>query len=569
MRLSLNQRGASQIILPLFLIAGIALAVYLAQQQTELTPSAQDATAPTGCKKITPASRSVCYKTDAGSAPVDCKESMQEGKGDHPDHKVKEVTWTFSGGWKNVSGKGELTGDGDRLDLGSMPPRFDSPSGKSFEQIDNDPISSNGTNRDGEKIAYRVRGGQAVVVEFAFTKVGTNFQGVTTNPDGTPAKTYDKDKSYAFVPENEGSDVRCDGVGTTSTGSKSNGDSCDNGKQTECKSGRCSNSKCVQGTKAGNASCTNREECQSNTCTNGKCEGGSIATGRACDDDDQCASNKCGTDGKCVSAIASASPRSSASPRASSAGGGGGGATASTAPGASTTPGASTAPAASTPAASTPAGSTPPAASTPPGTTPVRLTKAEITGFKTNFDALYARLGTTKDTGNMKIVSTIANNELTAIVSQLSTCPDDANVGTCVDTKFRTRFDLAKTAARLTAFYGTFNGIKGICVKSDLGLNPLITGTSQTNVTGRVNPCTDRLVGTRIWMIFTGGTFTPILSTDTRFPQNPSCQTLPSTAPTDVAGHYRNAETLFNSQPGFLQNTLCDGKTLVVPGGTT
>src|SRR5205814_10670657 len=100
------------------------------------------------------------------------------------------------------------------------------------------------------------------------------------------------------------------------------------------------------------------------------------------------------------------------------------------------------------------------------GTVPVPLTKAEITGFKTSFDALYARLGTTKDQGNLKVVSTLANDELTSITSQLSTCPDDANVGTCLNQKFRTRFDFAKTAARLTAFYAIFNNVSRLCVKS-------------------------------------------------------------------------------------------------------
>jgi hypothetical protein len=42
-------------------------------------------------------------------------------------------------------------------------------------------------------------------------------------------------------------------------------------------------------------------------------------------------------------------------------------------------------------------------------------------------------LGTTKDTGNLKIVSGIANTELTSIVSQLSTCPDDAGGEFCGD----------------------------------------------------------------------------------------------------------------------------------------
>jgi hypothetical protein len=66
-------------------------------------------------------------------------------------------------------------------------------------------------------------------------------------------------------------------------------------------------------------------------------------------------------------------------------------------------------------------------------------------------------------------------------------------------------------------------------------------------------------------MIFANKAFTPILSTDARFPANPSCQTIPA----DVLAHYRNAETLFSTQAGFIQNTLCDGKTSVAPGGGT
>ena len=547
MRLPINQRGISQIILPLFLFAAIGLAVYLVQQQTELTPSAQEivTTAPTGCEKVTPSNRKVRYKNCSSSAqecPADKVTNLIARDGEEDvnidwifdgkkvsTYALKEIVWDFGSNWKGYTTKGPRRSDGDRYNTGK--PRFDGPGGKSYHETDTDEITT-GT-------LWRVKYGDGQVVEYAYSSPGTNYQGL-------PGSRYDETKSYAFVPTDPNSDTKCDGTGSGSTGSKAANAVCERG--TECKSGVCTNKKCAsQGNKAGGSACRDGIECQSGKCSNDKCEGGTKSTGSACEDDSDCASNICGSNDRCVAP--SPSPARTASPRASAAGGA-----------ASTAPSASGSPAASTPAASAPT------ASTPPGTSPVRLTKAEITGFKNNYDALATRLGSVASgSGNLQIVSGIAGSELNSIVSQLPTCPDDANVGTCLDTKFRTRFDLAKTAARLAAFYGTFNGVKGICVKSDLGLNPLITGTSQTGVTGRVNLCTDRLVGTRIWMIFAGGAFTPILSTDTRFPANPSCQNLPA----DVMTHYRNAETLFNTQPGFLQNTLCDGKTLVVPGGGT
>lgn len=552
MRLSLNQRGASQIILPLFLIAGIALAVYLSQQQTELTPSAAEP--PTGCVKVSPQKRFVRYK-NCSSASENCGDvttlvedtdrngendadpNLQIGGKTVATYPLKESVWEYERGWRLSETKGPRQSDGDRISVSKG--RFDVPGGnKGYEETDSDPTSSDGVTRDGFKVEY----GSGVVVEFVFSKEGTNYQGL-------PGKTFDYSKSYAWVPSDPNSSVKCNGTGTT-TGTKNANAACEEGK--ECKSGVCTNKKCAAtGNKAGGAACTEGIECQSGRCSNRKCDGGSKTIGAACEDDAECASNICSTTNRCVAPSPSPA-RGSGSPRASGGGGGGG-----TNPPASTNPGASTAPGASASASASIAPTTPPG-----GTTPVHLTKAEITGFANSYKALEAKLPTTS-TGNLKIVSGIATTELTSIVSQLPTCPDDANVGTCLDSKFRTRFDLAKTAARLSSFYGIFNGVNGICVKSDLGLNPLITGTSQTGVTGRVNLCTDRLVGTKIWMVFAGGAFTPILSTDTRFPTTPTCQTLPQ----DVITHYRNAETLFKTQAGFVENTLCDGKTSVAPGG--
>lgn len=605
MLLPINQRGISQIILPLFLLAAIGLTVYLAQQPTELTPSAAVVTeAPTGCKKVTPISRSICYKKSATSPPEQCRQSDREAPHEFKEYPIKEITWTFSDGWKNVGSKGENQADGDRFESPSVPPRFDSSSGKSYEKIDNDRIEG-----DGNRIAYRVKnGGQAVVAEYAYTKIGTNFQGVTTNPDGSPARTYDKDKSFAFVPTDENSGVRCDGIATsTTTGSKNNGAACTANKGTECKSGICTNSVCAQGAKKGNESCKNKEECESDTCSNGRCSGGSRANGQSCDGPSECASNKCESN-KCIAAIASSSPTrsGSATPRASSGSGGsgGGGSTITPAPAAS---GADIWQAVELSRCIQACGSTFPStgtcyfnqarnlyncsrsvgsycennnwcdsgfcdiskktcqAQTTGDTTlsTVSLTKAEITGFRNSYNALAARLGTATNSGNLRVVSGIAGPELDSIVTQLPTCPDDVNVGKCLDDKFRTRFDFAKTAARLSAFYAIFNSVSGICVKSDFGLNPLITAASQNNLQGRVNLCSEPTAAQKVWRIFVGGKFEQVLSTDTRWPSNPTCATLPQ----DVLTHYRNAETLFNTQAGFTLNTLCDGKTLVVPGG--
>src|SRR5688572_26571818 len=112
MPLSLNQRGASHIILPLFLLAAIGLAVYLAQQQTELTPSAEEivTNAPTGCTKITPSKRFVRYKNCSSSSTA-CNDQTNllpsDGEKDSdPNYEfdgkkvasyaLKEVVWEFS-----------------------------------------------------------------------------------------------------------------------------------------------------------------------------------------------------------------------------------------------------------------------------------------------------------------------------------------------------------------------------------------------------------------------------------------------------------------------------------------
>jgi hypothetical protein len=551
MRLPLNQRGASQILLPLFLLAAIGLSVYLVQQRTDLIPSAQTAiSTPTDCTRITPqaASRYICYK-DGPTAAL-CKSSQAEASGENPEYKVKEIGYTWSNGWKSFSLKGAVTADGDRVGIGSdgyqgkAEVRFDDTSGKSYESEESKQLNGNS-----DYVLTEYKGG---IAEYSFMENGTNFQGIS-------GKTYKADKSFAFVPNKSG--VNCGpGGGSTNnntgnttnntTGSKKTGDTCVRGS--DCQSGTCTNEKCdATGSKAGGADCTKAAECQSGTCTNNKCAGGTRSVGQSCDGPNECASNKC-TDGKCVSAAASASPKATSSPKASSGstsgGGASGGSTASTAPSGSTAPGASV-----------------PTASTPASTTPVSLTKAEITGFKASFDALDRRLGTASQSGNLNIVAGIARNELNSIVSQLPTCPDDANVGSCLDSKFRTRFDLAKTAARLSAFYAIFNNVSGICVKSDFGLNPLITATAQTGTVGRVNLCSEPTAARRIWKIFINGRFEDMLSTDTRFPPNPTCASLPQ----DVLAHYRNAETLFSTQTGFIQNSLCDGKTTVAPGGGT
>lgn len=193
-------------------------------------------------------------------------------------------------------------------------------------------------------------------------------------------------------------------------------------------------------------------------------------------------------------------------------------------------------------------------------TVPSSLTKNEITKFQSSFSVLYTRLGTTKNTGNLKIVSEIANTELASLVSDITNCKDDAAVGTCLE-KYRERFNFAKTAARLSAFYAIFNGVGGICGKADFGLTTLITAVSDNNITARVNLCqTQDLV--KIWRVFTGA-FRPIIATDTRWPANPTCITppnaLPNTEPINVLEHYRQAEILFKNRPGFVENTPCNG----------
>lgn len=551
MRLSLNQRGVFNALLPLVLLVAIGLGVYLVQQQTELTPSAQEFNPPTGCRKVTPGTRSVKYK-NCQSASEACGDETRlvasDGERDvDPNfqfdgktvasYPLKESVWDF-GGWKLYGTKGPRQSDGDRTDVSVG--RFDGPNGKSYEEVDADPY---GSNREAYKIVYREKGGQSTIVEIAYTKSGTNYQGL-------PGTTYDKSKSYAIVPENAGTTTKCDGAGAT--GTKNTGASCSNGN--ECKSGSCTNQKCdATGTKAGGAACTNGSECQSGQCSNQKCSGGSRSTGSACDQNSQCASNKCEAN-KCVSATTSPSPRASgsATPRPS-----GSGSAASPAPGSS--PAASPSPSASAGASPSPAASTSPAPSgSPTGSpVPISLTKAEITGFRSSYGALEARLGSASNSGNLKVVATIARSELDSIVSQLPTCPDDANVGTCLDQKFRTRFDFAKTAARLSAFYAIFNNVSGICVKSDFGLQPLITATSANGNSGRVNLCTEPTASQKIWRVFFGGRFEQVAATDTRWPANPTCPSLPQ----DVMTHYRNAEKLFDTQPNFTQNTACDGVT--------
>lgn len=559
MRLSINQRGVSNILFPLIILAAIGLGVYLVGRPTNITPHAEEAVtqAPSGCIKVTPGNRQVRYKNCTSSSQncgdtTNLLSSNQEQDVD-PNYQfdgkvvatyaLKESVWDFGQGWKNFNTKGPRQSDGERGDVGAG--RFDGPNNKSYTESGATELSGGG---------YKIKYGSGEVIEYAYSTQGTNYQGL-------PGNRYDPSRSYAFVPSDSNSTTKCDG--TSSTGSKKTGESCTKGS--DCQSGSCTNNKCdATGVKKGGEACTKGTECQSGQCSNNKCSGGSRTTGSACDNNSDCASNKC-ENSRCVSATASSSPRSSSSPRPSGSsstgggggGGGGGGTTSSPSPGSSASPAPSGSAAASTSPSPAPSGS---GTVTP---VPVSLTKAEITGFKSSFEALYARLGTTKDTGNLKIVSDIAKNELDSIVSQLPTCPDDANVGKCLDQKFRTRFDFAKTAARLTAFYAIFNGVSGICVKSDFGLNPLITSTSQNNQQGRVNLCTEPTAAQKIWRIFVGGKFEQILSTDTTWPANPTCATLPQA----VTEHYRNAEKLFNTQSGFTENTLCDGKTLVVPGG--
>lgn len=613
-----NQSGFSGFILPLFLLAAIGLSVYLVQQRTNLIPFAQNTTPtpPNGCNMITlnKNNRYVSFKDAEGEGTGEIKSTGPEyempsrdnnfngGKGaDLRKYEHKDVVYKFEFGgdtWQigtrktkgaddvqkenvapgefnkvtnwvkyfecenlgfNANNNTCLTSDpgngsppipsGGLFPLASMS-HFDRPgTAKSWiKSPDGKKYETSGTNTDVRQIGnYRVttfdNGRFAVYTRYKTGGTGTNEQGVPLTI-GTNMKSYagisfpvitqrTAEEKFIFAPKDPNSNVKCDGggnggggAGNGGTGTKPSGAACTDGN--ECLSGTCTNKKCSgEGTKPGGAACTDGAECQSKTCTNKKCAGGSTVTGRACDENSDCASNKC-INNRCAAVSVSPSPSSRPSPST----------TASASPSASAVP-------------------------LPSGTTVVSLTKAEITGFKSSFDALNARLPGATLSGNLKIVSGIANTELTSIVSALPTCPDDANVGKCVDEKFRTRFDLAKTAARLSAFYAIFNSIPGICVKADIGLNPLITATSQASTAGRVNLCTDRLVATKLWMVFLAGKFTPILSTDSRFPPNPTCATLPA----DVLSHYRNAESLFKTQAGFIQNTLCDGKTTVAPGG--
>lgn len=559
MRLSLNQRGVSNILFPLVILAAIGLGVYLVQQQTELTPSAQQVptTAPTGCRKVTPGTRSVQYK-NCQSASENCSNvtplAQSNGEQDTDvnyrfppgsgpvvkDYPLKESVWDFGGGWKLYNMKGPRQSDGERTTISKG--RFDGPNGKSYKEVDDDPV---GANREATRIIYREDSGQSTVVEYAYKITGSNL----VNYQGLPtSEKYDPSRSYAFVPETAG--AKCDGAGGTSATKKDTGEACT--APADCKSNICTNQRCAEGSKANGLSCSNDSECQSGNCgSNNRCQAGTGGSGESCQNGGDCASGRC-TNGRCTTPTPTPSP----SPRSSTGGGtgtpgSGGGTTSSTPP--SSAPSASVLPASPSPAASgSPAGSP----------VPISLTKAEITGFRNSYNALETRLGNATSSGNLRVVAGIARSELDSIISQLSQCPDDASVGTCLDQRFRTRFDFAKTAARLSAFYGIFNNVSGLCVKSDFGLNPLITATSQNNLQGRVNLCTEPTAAQKIWRIFVGGKFEQVLSTDTRWPANPTCATLPQ----DVLTHYRNAETLFNTQPGFTLNTLCDGKTLVVPG---
>src|SRR5579872_982346 len=76
---------------------------------------------------------------------------------------------------------------------------------------------------------------------------------------------------------------------------KEGGEECDKGS--ECKSGQCTEGKCVS-KKAGGESCENDSECTRGTCEAGKCTG-KKADGEDCESDDECDSGKCKAD-KCV-----------------------------------------------------------------------------------------------------------------------------------------------------------------------------------------------------------------------------------------------------------------------------
>lgn len=253
-------------------------------------------------------------------------------------------------------------------------------------------------------------------------------------------------------------------------------------------------------------SCDQGSECKSGVCTNNKCAQGTKPNGAACTSGNECQSKTC-TNGKCTASTTNNTTNNTNNTTNNSTN--------------NTTNGDKG-----------------------------ELTKAEITGFKSNYDALYAKLGSAKDSGNLKVVSTTAEEELESIISEFTKCPDDNKVGKCLDKNFGKRFDYAKTAARLSAFYAIFNGVAGVCVKSDFGLNPLISASN-----GRVVLCSDNTGSTKVWKTFSQGQFSPL--TDSKFPASPTCATLPA----DVLTHYRNAEKLVTGQEGFIENTKCDGKT--------
>jgi len=548
-RRTTNQSGFSQIILPLFLIAAIGVTVFLVQQRTNLIPFAQE---------------NLCNDPGAEDQSVKGGQVADKAKdlefGNIQCHqKVENI---------NVGCKSNVT---IKVEGQPQPTNFQVGCVKTRQQT----VFANGfvihfTWSDGrESWDYKKRaadGGGTLIQNTGFSKrAGANLSekkgdgtltggyGITTFADKTVEyNKFGRDgdnnlfqpyESFAIyspnynggVPINTAEIVRAVlGQGTTGTSNQPITSGSTN-------IGSVRN----QGNSGLNQSCDDPGDCTSGNCKSGKCIQGTLTANKECSDNSQCASNKCNA-GKCAAPTTTNNTTNNTSSNSTARNG-----TSNTTSGNTT----------GTPVTNTTAGT---GTNTTTGTAaPVTLTKAEITGFKASYDAFYPKLGAAKDTGNLKVVSTIANTELASIIAELPTCPDDANVGTCVDSKFRRRFDLAKTAARLSAFYATFNSIPGACVKADLGLNPLISATSQAGSTGRVNLCTDRLVASRIWMIFAGGKFVPVLSTDTKYPQNPTCAGLPA----DVLTHFRQAEGLFKNQAGFVENTVCDGKTTVAPGG--
>jgi hypothetical protein len=73
---------------------------------------------------------------------------------------------------------------------------------------------------------------------------------------------------------------------------KSGGEECE--KNSECKSGTCTEGKCLE-KKSGGEECESDSECTSGTCSAGKCTG-KKAEGEACETDDECDSSKCKED---------------------------------------------------------------------------------------------------------------------------------------------------------------------------------------------------------------------------------------------------------------------------------